>query len=231
MVAPDATVLLIEDEPAIGRMLSISFEQANLGFLEAATAADGIRLAVERRPDLILLDLGLPDSDGLNVIESVRSWSSMPIIVLSGRGQEKQKVRCLEAGADDYVTKPFGVAELVARIRAALRRNSIASEVPEEPVFETGDLKVDMAARRVFLAGEEVHLAPLEYKLLCVLIKYAGKVVTHRQLLQEVWGAEYSDEAQYLRVYMGYLRRKLEPTPDSPRLFVTEPRVGYRLIG
>lgn len=220
-------VLLIEDDVPIRRLLRAAMEDTEFKLLEADTAALGLELAARKNPDVILLDLGLPDLDGAQVIERVREWSRLPILVLSARGQERYKVHCLEVGADDYVTKPFGIAELFARLRAALRRAPTSTESIEDPIFEHGHLKVDMSARRIEVHGEEVHLTPLEYRLLCTLIRHAGKVVTHRQLLQEVWGPEYSDEAQYLRVYMGYLRKKLE-TGDQ-KLFLTEPRVGYRL--
>ncbi|MCO5297308.1 MAG: response regulator [Fimbriimonadaceae bacterium] len=208
-------------------MLRAAMEDTEFKLLEAETGAQGLELAARKNPDVILLDLGLPDLDGAEIIQRVREWSQLPILVLSARGQEGYKVHCLEAGADDYVMKPFGIAELFARLRAALRRAPTSSESIQDPVFEHGHLKVDMSARRIEVHGEEVHLTPLEYRLLCTLIRHAGKVVTHRQLLQEVWGPEYADEAQYLRVYMGYLRKKLE-TGDQ-KLFLTEPRVGYRL--
>jgi two-component system KDP operon response regulator KdpE len=153
----------------------------------------------------------------------------VPIIILSGQGQEDTKVQCLESGADDYVTKPFGVSELLARVRVALRRTALAPAAGEDPIFEAAQIKLDRANRKVWVHGEEVHLTPIEYKLLCVLVQYSGKVVTHRQLLAEVWGTEYSEDSQYLRVYIGYLRRKLEPHPDSEKLLINEPRVGYRL--
>lgn len=220
-------VLLIEDDVPIRRLLRAAMEDTEFKLLEADTGARGLELAAHKNPDVILLDLGLPDLDGALIIERVREWSQIPIIVLSARGQERYKVHCLGIGADDYVTKPFGVAELLARVRANLRRTPNSAESIEVPVFEHGDLKVDMSARRIEIRGEEVHLTPLEYRLLCTLIRHAGKVVTHQQLLQEVWGPEYSDESQYLRVYMGYLRKKLE-TGDQ-KLFLTEPRIGYRL--
>jgi two-component system KDP operon response regulator KdpE len=225
------TILAIEDDAAIRRLLRSSFENDEFRLVEASTAQEGLDIITKRNPDLILLDLGLPDRDGLNVVETVRGWSQVPIIILSGQGQEDTKVKCLEAGADDYVTKPFGVSELVARIRVALRRTAMAPAAGEEPVFESAQLKLDRAKRKVWVHDEEVHLTPIEYKLLSVLAQYAGKVVTHKQLLSEVWGSEYSDDSQYLRVYVGYLRRKLEPFDHSEKLLINEPRVGYRLIG
>lgn len=229
---PDATqhqILLIEDDPAIVRLIKVSLEGAPYRVFDSGTAAEGVEAAAKRRPDLIILDLGLPDAQGFKVIETVREWTSTPIIVVSGRGEEEMKVRALELGADDYITKPFGVSELHARIKVALRHAVAAQSGSESSVFEGGPLVVDMSARRVSVRGTDVHLTPIEYRLLCVLIKHAGKVVTHRQLLAEVWGTEYSEEAQYLRVYMGYLRKKLEDQPDKPQMLLTEPRVGYRL--
>jgi len=223
------TILVIEDEAAIRRLLKSSLDASEFRLIEAGTAAAGVELAAKRSPDVILLDLGLPDSDGMSVIETIRGWSQVPIIILSGRGQETIKVQCLEAGADDYVTKPFGVSELLARVKVALRRTLMASPAGEDPLFEFEQLRVDRSARKVWVHDEEVHLTPIEYKLLGVLIQHAGKVVTHRQLLADVWGAEYAEDSQYLRVYMGYLRRKIEPTEESRKILVTEPRIGYRL--
>ncbi len=222
-------ILAIEDDAAIRRLLRSSLDADEFKLLEAETAQDGIDQITKRNPDVVLLDLGLPDKDGLSVVETVRGWSQVPIIILSGQGQEAVKVRCLEAGADDYVTKPFGVSELLARIKVALRRTSLAPSAGEDPIFEAAQIKLDRANRKVWVHDEEVHLTPIEYKLLCVLVQHAGKVVTHRQLLAEVWGNEYSEDSQYLRVYIGYLRRKLEPNKDSEKLLVNEPRVGYRL--
>lgn len=223
------TVLAIEDDPAILRLLRAAFENTEFRLIEATTASEGIDAVTKKRPDLILLDMSLPDTNGLKVIEIVRGWSQLPIVIISGHGQEEVKVAALEAGADDYVTKPFGVSELVARMKVALRHAIAMASATSDPVFESGDLKLDRAAREVFVRGERVSLTPIEYKLLCALAKHAGKVVTHRQLLSEVWGEEYSEEAQYLRVYVGYLRKKIESEPDNPRLILSEPRVGYRL--
>lgn len=223
------TVLAIEDDPAIRRLLRSALESEDFRLIEADTAQEGIDLITKKNPDVVLLDLGLPDRDGRTVVELVRGWSQVPIIILSGQGQEDTKVQCLESGADDYVTKPFGVSELLARVRVALRRTALAPAAGEDPIFEAAQIKLDRANRKVWVHGEEVHLTPIEYKLLCVLVQYSGKVVTHRQLLAEVWGTEYSEDSQYLRVYIGYLRRKLEPNPDSEKLLINEPRVGYRL--
>lgn len=222
-----ANILLIEDDPTIRRMLSIAFQEAGLSAIEAGNGQDGIKAVVKHQPDLILLDIGLPDISGLEVVQNVRTWSKVPIIILSANGQEHLKVECLECGADDYVTKPFGVAELMARIRVVLRRESLIHGDQESPVFQSGSLKVDMASREVFNKGERIKLTPLEYKLLITLIKNAGKIVTHRQLLAEVWGPDYTEESQYLRLYIGYLRKKLE---DGASFILNEPGVGYRLI-
>ncbi len=221
-------ILIVEDEPQIRRFLRASLPSYGYRLLEATTAQQGLLQAVSQRPDLILLDLGLPDLDGLQVIHQLREWTALPIIVLSARGQEQDKITALEAGADDYLTKPFGVGELVARVRVALRHGAAHSQ-PEEPLFTLDTLRVDLAKRQVFVAEVECHLTPLEYKLLITLIRHAGKVLTHRHLLKEVWGAAYVDENHYLRVYMGQLRHKLEADPTRPRYLITEPGVGYRL--
>ena len=222
------TVLVVDDDPAIRKLLRTYLPSEQYRIIEAGTAAEAIEMVAAKRPDIVLLDLLLPDADGTEVIRTVRGWSAVPIIVLSGRGQERAKVECLEAGADDYVTKPFALGELLARIRANLRR--VSTEGIGSSVFEAGPLKMDLAARRIWLEDQEIHLTPLEYRLLTTLARHAGKVVTHRQLLTEVWGEEYSEDAQYLRVYMGYLRKKLEPLPDSVKILLTEHRVGYRLV-
>lgn len=224
----EAAILLIEDEPEIRRFLRTTLPAHGYRLHEAATGQDGLTDAKAINPDLILLDLGLPDLDGAEVIRQVREWTATPIIVLSARDQEQGKVAALDLGADDYVTKPFGVNELLARMRAALRH---ASRSPDsvESVFALGELKVDFGRRQVFVSGREIHLTPIEYKLLTVLIRHAGKVLTHRQLLKEVWGPLHVEEGHYLRVYMRQLRNKLEKTPAHPRYLVTELGVGYRL--
>jgi two-component system KDP operon response regulator KdpE len=222
-------VLLIEDEPQMRRFLRAALSDPEYRLVEAGTAKEGIAQAAGRNPDVILLDLGLPDKDGLELTRELREWTATPIIVLSARGREQDKVAALDVGADDYLTKPFGVDELLARIRVALRHASHPPGTPPEPVFESRELRVDLVARRVTRAGAEVHLTPTEYKLLTVLIKHAGKVITHRQLLKEVWGPHYLNQAHYVRVYMGQLRQKLEADPARPRLLLTEPGVGYRL--
>lgn len=229
MAEPGPTVLLIEDEPQIRRFLRATLTAHGYRLIEATTAQDGLVQAATRQPELIILDLGLPDLDGLEVTRRLREWAAMPILVLSARGQELDKIAALDAGADDYITKPFGVGELLARMRVALRHTRQTLQEPDAPVFTTGDLRVDQAQRRVYVAEQEVHLTPIEYRLLTTLVRYAGRVVTHRQLLNEVWGPGYNNATHYLRVYMGQLRHKLEANPARPRYLSTEPGVGYRL--
>jgi two-component system KDP operon response regulator KdpE len=229
MATHEATVLLIEDEAEIRRFLRTSLPAHGYRLYEATTGADGLAQAKARNPDIILIDLGLPDVDGTEVIRQVREWATIPILVLSARDQEQAKVAALDLGADDYVTKPFGVNELLARLRAALRHASRSAADVGEPVFTLGDLKVDLGRRQVFVSGKEVHLTPIEYKLLTTLVRHAGKVLTHRQLLKEVWGPLHVDEGHYLRVYMRQLRNKVEANPAHPRYLVTELGVGYRL--
>ncbi|MBI5301989.1 MAG: response regulator [Chloroflexi bacterium] len=221
-------VLIVEDEQPIRRFLRATLTNHGYRVSDAATGKDGIALASTQAPDVIILDLGLPDVDGLVVIQQLREWSRTPIIILSARGQENDKIAALDAGADDYLTKPFGVGELIARIRVGLRHFANAHPM-DEPVFVVGDLRVDLAQRQVFVGAEQVHLTPTEYKLLTTLARYAGKVVTHRQLLIQVWGAAYASETQILRVHMGQLRHKIENDPARPRYLVTELGVGYRL--
>jgi two-component system KDP operon response regulator KdpE len=226
---PAPLVLLIEDEPQMRRFLRAALGAQDYRLVEATTARDGLAQAASRNPDVILLDLGLPDRDGLEVARELREWSATPIIVLSARGREQDKVAALDLGADDYLTKPFGVEELLARIRVALRHAALPPGAAPEPVFEVGDVRVDLVRREVRRGGQAVHLTPTEYKLLILLIRHAGKVLTHRQLLKEVWGTNYADQSHYVRVYMAQLRQKLEADPARPRLLVTEPGVGYRL--
>jgi two-component system, OmpR family, KDP operon response regulator KdpE len=226
--AAGATVLLIEDEPQIRRFLRASLGAQGYRLVEADTGEDGLVQAATRQPDLVVLDLGLPDLDGVTVIRRLREWASVPIIVLSARGQERDKIAALDAGADDYVSKPFAVGELFARLRVALRRAARGHQ-PPEPTFSVGDLHVDLASRRVRVAGREVHLTPIEYRLLAALVRQAGKVLTHQQLLKDVWGPPYAEQAHYLRVFMAQLRRKLETDSARPRYLLTEPGVGYRL--
>jgi two-component system KDP operon response regulator KdpE len=222
-------VLVVEDEAPVAKFLRMSLEAHDYRVLEAARGRDAVRMATQYVPDVVLLDLGLPDLDGLEVTRAIRGWSALPIVVVSARGQERQKVEALDAGADDYLTKPFSLPELLARLRVALRHAAPAGAA--QNAFRCGALEVDFEARQVRSAGREVHLTPIEFKLLAVLTRNAGKVVTQKQLLQEVWGPQSTAETQYLRVYMTHLRRKLEPGAPWPRLFVTEAGVGYRLVG
>jgi two-component system KDP operon response regulator KdpE len=221
-------ILIVDDETAIRRFLKASLPSSDFELLEAANGEEGMRIVGQDRPDVLLLDLGLPDLDGLEVTKKLREWSNIPIIVLSARGQESDKVLALDAGADDYLTKPFGIAELLARIRVALRHSQMGGE-KQDPIFLSGPLKVDLTLRQVFVRGSELKLTPIEYKLLALLVKHAGLVLTHRLLLHEVWGPEYDTETQYLRVYMTQLRHKIEAEPAKPQLLITEPGVGYRL--
>jgi two-component system KDP operon response regulator KdpE len=226
---PGPVVVLIEDAPEIRRFLRATLAGHGYRLVEAETGREGLQAAETRQPDLIILDLGLPDIDGLEVIRRLRQWTAVPILVLSARGQEVDKVAALDAGADDYVAKPFGVGELLARMRVSLRHAERTVRDVEEQVYKAGDLVVDLAQRRVTVNGQDVHLTPIEYRLLTTLIKHAGKVLTHKQLLKEVWGRPYDDQPHYLHVFMNQLRRKIEPDPTRPRHLLTEPGVGYRL--
>ena len=231
---PGPLILLIDDELPIRRFLRASLVAEGYRLDEAETGDQGVRLAAQQPPDLVILDLGLPDMDGQEVLRRLREWLRAPIIVLSVRDQEQQKVKALDNGADDYLTKPFSTGELLARIRVALRHASGAGlqsgpQGQESSVFVSGDLKVDLAARRVFVQKTEVHLTPIEYKLLTTLVSHAGKVLTHRFLLKEVWGPQQLQETHYLRVFMASLRRKLHDSVP-PRYLLTEPGVGYRLV-
>jgi len=219
-------VLVIDDEPSILRALRINLTARNYEVSTASDGASGLAAVSRERPDVLILDLGLPDMEGTDVIHGVRGWSSTPIIVLSVWDQEQQKVAALDAGADDYVTKPFGMDELLARLRAAVRRSAPA---PDEPVVTTPDFTVDLAAKRVTRDGEgDIRLTPTEWQLLEILVRNRGRLVTQRQLLQEVWGPAYESESNYLRVYVAQLRRKLEPEPSRPRYLLTDPGMGYR---
>jgi two-component system KDP operon response regulator KdpE len=224
-------ILVIEDDPPIRRFLRASLSSHDCEVAEATTGKEALMLATQQPPDLVILDLGLPDMDGLEIIHRLRDWTSVPIIIVSARGQEKDKVAALDAGADDYLTKPFGAGELLARIRVALRHSSaIAGDTPQEmKQFSVGDLTVDLAGRRVLVRGHEVHLTPIEYKLLTTLVRHAGKVLTHRFLLKEVWGPPYVEQTHYLRIFMANLRRKIEADPARPRYLLTEQGVGYHL--
>jgi two-component system, OmpR family, KDP operon response regulator KdpE len=222
-----ARILLIDDETEIRKMLKVALGAHGYELLEAQAGREGVERAALERPDLILLDMGLPDMDGVEVINAIREWSSVPIIILSVREQESQKILALDAGANDYVTKPFHMGELTARIRAALR-----ALLPghSDPVIEVGELRVDLAHRRTSIKGAEIRLTPTEYEVLKHLAVNAGKVLTHKQLLKQVWGDDFTPDVQYLRVYIGQLRKKIEPDPSQPRYILTEPGVGYRLV-
>ena len=219
-------VLVVDDEPAIRRFLRVSLGAHGCTVFEASNGQEALAGVTAHRPDLVILDLGLPDIDGLEVTRQLRGWTHLPIIILSVRGEEAQKIAALDAGADDYLTKPFGTGELLARMRAAVRR---ASSPAVEPLFATGSLTVDLARRLVAMNGVAVQLTPTEYDLLRLLVTHAGKVLTHHQLLREVWGAGYETEAHMLRVNISNLRRKIEPDPARPQYILTEPGVGYRL--
>jgi two-component system, OmpR family, KDP operon response regulator KdpE len=222
-------VLVVEDEAPIRRFLKAALEAQGFKLLEATTGAQAIAMAASHNPDIILLDLGLPDIDGLAVIKRLREWSQTPIIVISARGKDTEKVEGLDAGADDYLSKPFSVEELSARLRVSIRQLTQSRVGKDKPIFRTGGLQVDRARRMVWVGETEIHLTPIEFKLLAVLVRYKGKVVTHRQLLKEVWGNISDAQAHYLRNYIHHLRHKLEPDPARPRYLRTEPGVGYRL--
>jgi two-component system KDP operon response regulator KdpE len=229
MPEPLPLVLVVEDEPQMRRFLKAALESHDYRPVEATTAREGLAQASGRNPDVILLDLGLPDGDGIDVARQIRAWSRAPIIVLSARGREQDKIDALDAGADDYLTKPFGVGELMARLRVALRHAARPEDGSPQPVVTIGELRIDLERRQVWVGDDEVHLTPIQYKLLSTLARHAGKVLTHRRLLQEVWGPNLSEHTHYLRVYMTQLRHKLERDPARPRYLVTESGVGYRL--
>jgi two-component system KDP operon response regulator KdpE len=228
MTEPRAVILCIEDDPQIRRFLRAGLGSQGFDFLEASTGREGMAEAASRNPDLIILDLGLPDVDGVEVVRSLREWTTLPILVLSARSMEAEKIAALDAGADDYLTKPFGMGELLARIRVALRHTSERTAQGESE-FRVANIRIDLARRMVFVGEKAVHLTPLEYRLLAVLVKHAGKVLTHRQLLKEVWGPHHVGDSHYLRIYMAQLRHKLEADPTVPRFLLTEVGVGYRL--
>jgi two-component system KDP operon response regulator KdpE len=223
---PKERVLVIDDEQPIRRFLRVTLTSQEYTVLEAVSGQEGILIATKEKPDIVILDLGLPDIDGVEVTRLLRQWTQIPIIILSVRGSESDKIAALDAGADDYLTKPFGVGELLARLRAAIRRSV---QKRNDPIFAVGNLKVDLAKRLVTVSGREAQLTPNEYELLRILVADAGKVLTHRHLLRAVWGAEYGDEYHMLHVNISNLRRKIESEPSRPQFIVTEPGVGYRL--
>ena len=229
MSDPAPKLLVIEDDTQMLRFLRSALATHDYRLVEATTGREALAHAAAHNPDVILLDLGLPDLDGIEVTRRIREWSATPIIVISARGREQDKIDALDAGADDYLTKPFSVGELLARIRVALRHRSRPADGAAEPVFEAGGLRVDLARREVTVEGREVHLTPTEYNLLAALVRHAGRVVTQRQLLKDVWGINAVGQAHTLRVYMAQLRHKIEADPARPRLLATEPGVGYRL--
>ena len=230
MAEPVPIAILVEDERQIRRFVRTALETEGWSVFEAETMKQGLVETGTRKPDLVVLDLGLPDGNGVDFIRDVRAWSSVPVIVLSARVDERDKIEALDAGADDYLTKPFGVGELLARVRAALRRQRQPG-AGQDSVFEVGDIKVDLVARWVEKKGRPLHLTPIEYRLLTLLIANVGKVLTHRQILREVWGPARAEDSHYVRVYMGHLRHKLEDDPAQPKYILTETAVGYRLLG
>ena len=229
MGEPAPLVLVVEDEIQMRRFLRTTLSALEYRVVEAETAAEALVAVTTHNPDVILMDLGLPDGDGIDLTRRIRAWNRVPIIVLSARGREEEKVAALDEGADDYLTKPFGVNELLARIRAAMRRATAASAGAPPAVLEVGPLRIDQSRREVTIGAREIRLTPIEYRLLVLLAGNAGKVLTHRQILKEVWGPPYVSESHYLRVFMAALRRKVEENPARPRLLLTEPGVGYRM--
>ena len=229
MSEPAPLVLVVEDERQMRRFLRTTLSALGYRVIEAERFAEALVAVTTHNPDIILMDLGLPDGDGIDLTRRIRTWSRVPIIVLSARGREEDKVAALDEGADDYLTKPFGVNELLARIRAAMRRSAPSTPGAGPAVLEVGPLRIDQGRREVTVGGREVRLTPIEFRLLALLAGNAGRVLTHRQILKEVWGPAYVDESHYLRVFMAALRRKIEPDPARPRLLLTEPGVGYRM--
>ena len=224
-------ILIVEDDPPIRNLISVTLEAHEYRYITAGNAANAILEATSHNPDIMLLDLGLPDLDGVEVIRKIRSWSNMPIIVISARSEDEDKISALDAGADDYLTKPFSVEELLARLRVTLRRlNQAKADTPDSPVFINGSLKIDFAAGCAYLADEELHLTPIEYKLLCVLARNCGKVLTHKYITQQLWGASWENNIASLRVFMATLRKKMEASPDASMLIQTHVGIGYRMI-
>ncbi|RHR31483.1 DNA-binding response regulator [Clostridium sp. AF19-22AC] len=225
-------ILVVEDDKAVRSLITTTLDTQNYRFRSASTGADAVLEAVSHNPDILLLDLGLPDMDGIEIIRKVRTWSNMPIIVVSARSEDTDKIDALDAGADDYLTKPFSVEELLARLRATVRRlNAVQNVLPvQNAVFQNGELKIDYAAGCAYLKNEELHLTPIEYKLLSVLAKNVGKVLTHRYITKEIWGTSWDNDVASLRVFMGTLRKKIEPSPDSVQYIQTHVGVGYRML-
>lgn len=230
MSATPACILVVEDELPIRRFLRPAIEAAEWRLIEAETGQGGLLEASQSLPDVIILDLGLPDIDGIEIVRRIREWSGVPIIILSARGQENDKIAALDAGADDYVQKPFGIGELIARVRVALRHAASRAQPSPDSIIVAGDITIDLLRRVVTKGGQEVHLTPLEYKLLTTLARHAGMVMTHRQLLREVWGPGHAEDSTYLRMFMRQLRIKLEDEPSRPKYFLTETGVGYRFL-
>lgn len=230
MTQPIANIVLIEDDAQIRRFVEAALDTENFAVFSAPAGKQGLIEIATRKPDAVILDLGLPDIDGLEVIREVRGWSNIPIIVLSARTQEAEKVAALDAGADDFLSKPFGTPELLARVRAQLRRRSMLNEMSNQGVFEFGDIRIDLPRRLVYKAAQAVHLTPIEFRLFSELVKNAGRVVTQKQLLKDIWGPSYVDNEHYLRIYMSHLRQKLENDPARPEHFITEIGIGFRFI-
>jgi len=223
-----STILLIEDEMQMRRFLRVTLQSENYHVLEAENAKEGLKQAATRNPDTILLDLGLPDLDGLEVIHAIREWSVIPIIVISAREQEGDKISALDGGADDYLTKPFSAGELLARIRVSLRHAALSGQEQKEAVFVAGDLRIDFLKRQVYRGDINIHLTPIEYRLLTLLVRNVDRVMTHRQILKEVWGPGYVEQTHYLRIFMNQLRKKIEIDSTRPRYLINEPAIGYR---
>ncbi len=224
-------ILIVEDDPPIRNLISVTLEAHEYRHIAAGNAGNAILEAASHNPDIMLLDLGLPDMDGVEVIRKIRSWSNMPIIVISARNDDTDKIEALDAGADDYLTKPFSVDELLARLRVTLRRlNQAKADSPDSPVFINGSLKIDYAAGCAYISGEELHLTPIEYKLLCLLARNCGKVLTHKYITQQLWGASWENNVASLRVFMATLRKKTETSPDASMLIQTHVGIGYRMI-
>ena len=224
-------ILIVEDDKAVRNLIAATLDTQDYRYLTAGTGEQGLQEATLRQPDIVLLDLGLPDGDGVSIIRRIRTWSLMPIIVISARSEDRDKIEALDAGADDYLTKPFSVEELLARLRVTQRRLAfMQNEVPSEPVFVNGHLKVDYAAGCAYLSGKELHLTPIEFKLLCLMCKNAGKVLTHTFITQKIWGSSWDNDVASLRVFMATLRKKIESEPDSPQYIQTHIGVGYRMM-